>query len=196
MKSYTYLILLLTFMFAACRPNVITPKPKGYFKLELPEKHEYQQFSDTNFPFSFEFPTYGKITQDTNLVLQEQATGWLNVAFKDYGATIYLSYKPISESYPFERLVAESYTLSYKHDKKADYIKTSEVVTPNQLTGVYYQVGGNAASGHQFFITDSTKNFIRGSLYFETVPNADSLKPATEFFKEDMIHLINTLQFK
>lgn len=196
MRIFTFIILICTIALIGCRPNSPTPKPKGYFKLDLPDKHEYQTFDDPNFPFTFEYPVYGKITQDTNLVLQENADGWLNVSFKDYKATIYLSYKPISDVYPFGRLVNESFTLSYKHDKKADYIKTSDIVTPNDLKGVVYQVGGNAASAHQFFITDSTKNFIRGSLYFDVLPNADSLRPANDFLKEDMLHLVNTMKFK
>jgi hypothetical protein len=45
-------------------------------------------------------------------------------------------------------------------------------------------------------LTDSTRNFLRGALYFETEPNKDSLAPVIDFFKKDMDQIINTLKWK
>ncbi len=196
MKGYFYILLLITIGVFACRPTEFTPKPKGYFRIELPTVHKYQSFEKSDFPFSFEYPVYGEITKDTNLNLQENAPYWINVNIPDYGATIYLSYKAITPENSLLRLISESYNLSFKHDKRADYIKTPEFITPNGYHGLGYEVGGNAASAYQFHITDSTKHFIRGSLYFNVSPNADSLKPAIDFLKIDVDHLINTLKFK
>lgn len=196
-KQYIILfVILLAAGLGACRPYTPTPKKKGYFRLDLPTEHSYQKFTDSNFPFEFEYPNYAKITQDTNLVAEEDAPYWINISFIDYNATIYLSYKPLTIQDNIQKLVDESYRLSYGHDRRADYIATNEFTTPHNLYGMNYQVGGDAASAHQFYITDSTKNFVRGSLYFETVPNADSLKPAIDFLNIDMQHLINTMKFK
>jgi len=194
------IFIIVTLISAAClwscRPYTPTPRKKGYFKLEMPTEHTYQKFSMAGFPFEFEYPHYAKITQDTNLVLQEKAPYWINVSFLDYNATIYLSYKPITAADPLEKLIDDSYRLSYGHDKRADYIESEQIRTPHNLYGVKYQIGGNAASAHQFYLTDSVRHFLRGSLYFETVPNADSLAPAIRFLNEDMQHLVETLKFR
>jgi gliding motility-associated lipoprotein GldD len=195
-NKLTYILIIVVLALVGCRPDVPFPKPKGYFRLDLPKEHTYQKFEDGKFPFSFEYPTYAKLSQDTSLVLLENAPYWINVNFIDYNATIYISYKDINSKEPLEKLIDDSYRLSYKHDKKADYIKVGEFTTPNNLYGVNYVVGGNAASAHQFYFTDSAKHFVRGSLYFEVAPNADSLKPAIEFLNEDMQHLIKTFKFK
>lgn len=192
----TITILLATVLLYSCRPTDFTPKPKGYPKIELPTQHTYKQFNDKDFPFTFEYPTYGKITQDTNLIIQENAPYWVNVYFPDWDATIYLSYKTVTPQQRIENLIAESFNLSFKHDKRADYIKTPEYKTDNQLSGVYYHVGGDAASAYQFYATDSAQHFMRGALYFNVTPNADSLLPATEFLHKDLEHLVNTLKFK
>lgn len=186
--------MMITWL-ASCRPAVPVPKPRGYFRIDLPQ-HAYKTFDSTGFPFRFEYPVYGTITQDLQLNKEERSPYWLNVEFKDMGAAIYISYKSITPQEPLSKLVEESYRLSYAHDIRADYIKTPEFRTGNGLTGVFYSVGGNAASTYQFYVTDNEKNFLRGSLYFNTTPNADSLRPATEFLKKDMEHLVETIQFK
>lgn len=195
MKYLLAPLLMMIFAFASCRPDVPMPKPKGYYKIDLPKEHSYQKFDRKDFPFSFEYPTYATIAQDTNLVLLENAPYWINIKFIDYDATIYLSYKQIDANSPIDKLIDDSYRLSYKHDKRADFINDEAFQTPNNIYGVNYTIGGNAASAHQFYATDSMKHFVRGSLYFEVVPNADSLKPAIEFLNEDMQHLIQTLRF-
>ncbi len=187
-------IIMITWL-ASCRPAVPVPKPRGYFRIDLPQ-HAYKTFDSTGFPFRFEYPVYGTITQDLQLNKEERSPYWLNVEFKDMSAAIYISYKSITPQEPLSKLVEESYRLSYAHDIRADYIKTPEFRTGNGLTGVFYSVGGNAASTYQFYVTDNEKNFLRGSLYFNATPNADSLRPATEFLKKDMEHLVETIQFK
>jgi gliding motility-associated lipoprotein GldD len=195
--SYRIFILplLVALGFCSCRPSAPVPKPRGYYRIELP-KHAYRDFDSTGFPFSFEYPVYGKISQDANLNKEEGAPYWLNVEFPDMGATIYLSYKPITTQEPLSKLIEQSYKLSYAHDIRADYIKSPQFKTSNGLTGVFYSVGGNAASAYQFFVTDNEQHFIRGALYFNTTPNADSLKPASDFLKKDIEYLVETIQFK
>lgn len=193
-KIFT-LPLLCAVLFCSCRPSTPVPKPRGYYRIELPQ-HAYRNFDSTGFPFRFEYPVYGKISQDVNLNKEEGSPYWLNVEFQDLGATIYLSYKPVTVEEPLSKLIEQSYKLSYAHDIRADYIKSPEFKTKNGLTGVFYSVGGNAASAYQFFVTDNEKHFIRGALYFNATPNADSLKPANDFLRKDIEYLVETIQFK
>lgn len=182
-------------LLVSCRPSNPIPKPRGYYRISMPE-HEYKLFDSAGFPFTFQYPVYGSITQDKNLNNKEKSPYWINVYFKEWDATIFLSYKPINGVETFSKLVEESYKLSYKHDVRADYITTPPFKTRNGLIGVNYIVGGNTASAYQFFISDSTRHFIRGSLYFNTTPNADSLRPTADFLKKDMDYLLETLQFR
>lgn len=181
----------------SCKPTVNLPKPRAYFKLDLPEKHSYQTFDSAGFPFTFEFPTYAKIDQDTNLIKEENQPYWVNVAVPSLNATVYLSYKTIHAGSSLNNLIQESFRLTNAQQSKADFIEAPDFTTPSGLEGVFYTVGGNeAASTYQFFVTDKQKNFIRGSLYFNNRPNGDSVKPAAEFLRKDVEHLINSLKFR
>lgn len=182
-------------LFYSCRPPIPVPKPTGYYKIELPETHSYQNFDSADFPFAFRYPTYALITQDSAIVKEENAPYWIDVTFPDLNAKIYLSYKEITQSESLDKLINESYKLSFSHDIKADYIRAPGFETQKGLHGVYYVVGGNAASNYQFFITDEKDNFLRGSLYFDVPPNVDSLKPALDFLKEDLDSLIHSFYF-
>jgi gliding motility-associated lipoprotein GldD len=191
-------ILLLILALAACKPETYTPKPRGYFQVEFPARG-YQQFNDAGFPYSFEYPKYGKITNDTSYAGHTPENPyWINIDFEDLGGRVYVSYKTITAAQPLSQLVEDAYTMTYKaHDKKADYIEP--VVFHNDsahVHGLLYNVGGNAASAYQFFATDSVKHFIRGALYFNTTPNADSLKPMNDFLFEDIKHMMETTRWK
>jgi gliding motility-associated lipoprotein GldD len=70
------------------------------------------------------------------------------------------------------------------------------MITPNGVHGMYFQLGGNVATANQFFLTDTTRHFLRGALYFNATPNADSLQPMSRFLQEDVRHLINTLRWR
>jgi gliding motility-associated lipoprotein GldD len=109
---------------------------------------------------------------------------------------MYLSYQEIGKN-KFDSLVNDAFTMSYKqHTYKASAIQPQEFNTPNGSSGVYFTLKGNAATSNQFFITDSTRHFLRGALYFAATPNADSLQPVNEFLKKDLWHLLNTLRWR
>lgn len=190
-----YFILSAFVLFlAACRPETYVPKPRGYYQIDLPQ-HSYQHFNEPGFPFAFDYPTYGVIRKDTNAGPENPY--WINVDFPSFSGRIYLSYKNISASTDFEKLLEDAHELSYEaHGKKADYINTPGFKYGDDVRGVFYTVGGNTATRYQFFATDSVKHFLRGSLYFDVTPNVDSLQPVNDLLKKDMEHMIETLRWK
>ncbi len=194
MKQLFYITLLLSLF--SCRPTTFTPKPPGYFRLDTPQSHTYRVFDEAGFPYTFEYPTYGKIERDS-IFFSERADNpyWININFPSLGGMINLTYKKIDSKATYEKLVGDSYGFTFFHHQKADYIN-SDYFNKGNLSFVLYTVGGNAASRYQFTATDSVKNFILGGLYFDVTPNADSLKPATDFLEKDIEHLLMTLKFR
>ncbi|HTO16043.1 MAG TPA: hypothetical protein VLZ83_09735 [Edaphocola sp.] len=180
----------------SCKPDQSMPKPRGFFKIDLPEKGVKNTFDSTNFPYTFQYPSYGNIIQDTNLVREENQPYWVNVNIPSLNAIIYLSYKTINANTSAASLIEESYKLTDAHKSRADFIESSEFMTPNGLQGMFYTVGGNTASRYQFYVTDNQKNFIRGALYFNREPNSDSTAPAELFLRKDIEELVNSMKFR
>ncbi len=52
-----------------------------------------------------------------------------------------------------------------------------------------YELKGESASNIQIFITDSTRHFVTANLYFNTRPKPDSLAPAVDYIKKDLLSL-------
>jgi gliding motility-associated lipoprotein GldD len=182
-------VIIALFSFICCKRHY-TPKPAGYLRIDFPEK-EYQVY-DSICPFTFEYPLYGKITTDTSWIAEPC---WINIEFPNFGGKIHISYKTVNKN--LNTYTEDSRTLAYKHTVKADAISetlyTDEV---RRVFGLLYEIKGDAASNVQFYLTDSTRHFLRGSLYFNVQPNADSLAPVIDFLKEDIIHLVETLKWK
>jgi gliding motility-associated lipoprotein GldD len=181
-------ILILLFIISGCKQNY-SPKPRGYYRIDFPEKN-YVHF-DTTCPFSFEYPSYGKITKDP---FNPEIDCWYNIVFEAYSGKIHLSYKKVDNN--LAQLLEDTRTMVYKHTIKADAIEAQEYQGTNNSFGVIYDIKGNAASPVQFFITDSLNHFLRGSFYIETTPNKDSLKPVIDYFRKDIVHLMETTRWK
>jgi gliding motility-associated lipoprotein GldD len=172
-----------------------TVRQKGYFRIDLPE-HKYVIFDKPGYPYTFEYPVYSSIVQDSTYFESEPDNPyWINIDFPSLNGKIYMSYKDVRKN-QFDKLVDDAFKLTYKHSTKATGIKDSLMRTPNGITGIFFKVGGNAATARQFFVTDSTTHFLRGALYFDSTPNADSLSVVNDFLEIDMKHLINTLRWK
>ncbi len=196
MLRYITIFLLILFC-GSCRPPLYSPKPTGYFRIDTPASHRYQVFDRPEYPYTFEYPIYSDIEKDTVFQNEKESNPfWINVVIPSLGGVINITYKDITPSQPLDSLVEGSWALSFFHHEKAEYIEPWENTNPYGVGLVVYTVGGNTASRYQFTATDSVKHFIRGALYFDVTPNADSLKPATDFLMRDIMHMLNTMKFK
>lgn len=196
-RVMTWMVFLgmLSCIFISCDEKQFTPKPKGYFAVSFPEK-KYRVFEKEGFPYRFEYPQGADIVRDTFFFNEKtENPWWINMNYKDLGGIVYISYKEIGGKQTLAKLLEDSYFMSHYHSRRADYINEPEFHTANHVHGIFYEVGGDAASAFQFYATDSVKHFIRGALYFNTVPNADSLRPINEYIIGDLQHLVKTLQW-
>jgi gliding motility-associated lipoprotein GldD len=167
-----------------------TPKRKGYFRITFPER-TYLTYSAAC-PFTFSYPTYAQVVKDDD---PNAEPCWLNIVFPRFKGKIYLSYKEVNNN--LNKYLEESRMFAIKHEVKASAINESTVMnTKDHVYGLIYDIQGNAASNIQFYLTDSTKNFIRGALYFYSIPNKDSLAPVLEFIKKDVYNMVQSFRWK
>lgn len=183
---YNFFLLLLL---AGCQSDY-TPKPCGYFRIDLPA-HEYQQL-DTSFPYTFEYPIYATVYPDTSGMAEPF---WINISYPAYKAQLHFSYKEIHNN--LNNYLEDSRTLVNKHIPKANAITQQQFLNrENRVYGLTFEIKGTeAASPYQFYLTDSLSKFVRGALYFNIVPNNDSLVPVIDFLKQDIDHMISTFRW-
>lgn len=175
----------------SCDNKTYQPKPKGYFRIDFPEK-EYVSLDSMNH-YGFEYPIYSTITPDYYSLEEKE---WINVEFPAYKGTIHLSYKTIDNN--LSEYLNDSYYMMTKHISRAMGIRDSIIIDPkrNVYGLIYFLEGEGVASPLQFYLTDSINHFMRGSLYFNVKTNNDSLSPVIDFITDDIRHLINTLEWK
>jgi len=181
--------LSIPLLLASCTPE-FPPKPRGYLRLDFPEK-KYSALT-LEYPYGFECPVYAIPEPYRG---SQEGKYWMNLQFPKNKATLFLSYFSLKGD--LAQHIEDARTLVYKHTVKASSIDELPVIFPSKkVYGLLYDLGGNAASSTQFYLTDSVHHFVRGALYFNVPVNADSLEPAVRFLKKDVDHLIRTFQWK
>ncbi|AOW17690.1 gliding motility lipoprotein GldD [Polaribacter vadi] len=183
---YYKIFFLLTFLllFISCDEPVL-PKPKAYLSLEYPKK-EYKKLEVLR-PYSFD------VLKSTTII--DEKNNWLKITYPNLKASIDITYRPVENN--LIELLTEAEKLVFKHAVKAEQIVPKDFINPKKkVFGSIYEITGNAASHLQFHVTDSTNNFIKGSLYFYVKPNYDSILPAVEYIKKDVLKLVETLEWK
>ena len=190
-RRFIVIFIMLAAFIYSCETHY-TPRPRGYFRIDLPEKN-YIRF-DTAYPFSFEYPVYAAVEPSPAAGPEDKY--WINIQFPRFKATLHLSYKQVNNN--LITYLEDAHTLAVKHIPKADAIYDSLIIDRDRdVFGLVYQIEGTeVASPYQFFLTDSTTNFVRGALYFNVVPNNDSLEPVINFLEKDLDHFINTFRWK
>lgn len=210
--SYFLFPIAYCLFLSSCN-STYTSKKTGYYKIDFPDR-KYVQFEKEGFPYTFEYPAYAQVVKDsTYFDSSPENPYWINIDFPQFGGRIFLSYKIIggkaiykikqangaykdsSGINVFDKMVNDAYNLTNKNESIASSIKDSLLHTKNGITGIFFKVGGNAATAKQFFLSDTTTNFIRGALYFDVTPNVDSLRPVQDFLQADIDHLINTFKW-
>ena len=184
-------ILSLMFLISCGGDSDYVPKPRGYFRIDLPKKH-YILF-DSAYPYTFEYPAYARVTPDTD---RNAEPYWMNIDFPHFNGKINISYKFVKKN--LAKYSEDAYNMAMKHIPKANNIDDeSIIIKDHKVYGIIYEIEGEgAASPYQFFVTDSLTNFVRGALYFNVKPNNDSLAPVIKFIKEDIKHIIKTFRWK
>lgn len=190
-------LLLAAVLFAGCGERVPVPKPRAYPRVVYPAK-AYAPFDKTYCQFTFDCPTYAKVEQDTLFFGEKPRNDcWFNLRVPALSATIHCSYQPIASKKDFDELVQDAFTMAQKHNLKASYIEETPVHRPaDRVHGVVFDIEGPAASSYQFYLTDSTRHFLRGALYFDTQSRPDSLAPVIDFMKKDVDRLARTLRWQ
>lgn len=160
------------------------PKPNGYLRMDFPDR-TYSRYSPAC-PYSFEMPEYFSVVdKDTFCNMKD-------IVMDRFNASLLLTYIPVDTN--LGGLIEKSRQFVYEHSGFADAIEEQPVI--NNKAGVYglkYRIEGDAASPFQFYLTDSTTNFLRGALYFNVAPNYDSIQPSLIYIMEDLDRMIETV---
>jgi len=182
-------ILCCAGLFWSCSETSM-PRPYGYFRVDLPE-HAYRTIDTLNLPFRFDIPKNAQLIGHSS----EREKYWIDLHYPTLNANIYCSYKPVSGN--LFNLLEDSRKIVYKHTIRADGIGEKVFDQPEKnVHGILYDLKGNTASSIQFVLTDSTHHFFRGALYFNNVPNKDSIAPMSEYIREDVIRIMESFEWK
>lgn len=184
MRRVNRLFIVCFLALLACDGDY-SPKPSGYFRIATPSQ-VYQSFEE-DCHYQFEYNQVAK--------LKEKGACWYDIRYPQLKATLQLTYREVTPE-NLDTLLQEGHNLAYKHTVKADGIEERLFLNEEQrVFGLLYNLKGDAASSLQFFMTDSTDHFLRGVLYYYAAPNADSLRPVNQFMEQELVHLIESLEW-
>jgi len=188
MIYFVFIFLIVSLFLPGCR-KTYTPKPRSYFRIDFPRK-EYSAYQ-SDCPYTFDIPVYARVSPYAG---SNAEPCWINIEFPGYKGTLHITYKALNND--LANHTEDVRTLAYKHIIKADDIIEKPFYYPERkVYGMIYDIRGNTASSLSFYITDSTKNFLSGALYFNVTPNKDSLAPVINFFAGDIAHMIDTFNW-
>ena len=185
------LAMTLLFMASCGEEERPLPKPKGYLRIDLPEK-DYVKV-DTIGRYAFEMPSYAELTYDP---FSPQEKNCVNVEMPCFKASIHLTHKDVKGN--LGEYLEDVHTMITKHLQKANGMNDSLISNPeHKVYGMLIEMDGKGvATPMQFYLTDSTANFIRGALYFNFVPNNDSMQPVIDYLRQDIDRMINSFEWK
>lgn len=178
------LLFLLGILTISCGDEAV-PKPQAYLRLDYP-MGKYVPYTGSC-PYTFGYNSLAHIKDKGNCNL--------TIEYPKMKATLFITYKPVEGN--LNALLRDAQKLTYEHVIKADEILEQPYINDEKKAyGMFYQVGGNAATNAQFYVTDSTRHFLTGSMYFYAKPNFDSIMPAASYIKDDMRNIMETLSWK
>ena len=188
---FCFLTFLILFSCGKEEQNYV-PRPKGYNRIDLPQ-HAYQKLTESH-PYTFEFSKMARILPDTFSTAQKD---WLFIQYPKFDANIQLTYKPLNnDPNKLKNYINDSFKLAGKHQIRASSIQEQHILTKSGRTVTIFKIEGDVPSPYQFYTTDSTEHFLRGAIYFPIATKNDSLAPVIDYIQADMLHLLNTLEWR
>lgn len=178
-----FLAFVFFLPFLGCKEETL-PKPKAMLRLEYPDASTTSLETDM---FSFD--------HNGNARLKSTNNNAFTLDYPQMKGSLFITYKSVDNN--LNKLLADAQKLSYEHVTKADNIAEQPFINEkNSVYGMYYEIFGDAASQSQFYVTDSVKHFVTGSLYFYAKPNFDSIQPAAAYLQKDIRRIMETLRWK
>lgn len=187
-RSLSFTFLIIVACATGCTPDPV-PKPRGYFRIDLPEK-QYTAWNSEH-GLSAEVPVYVRMAERD----AKSDARWYDMRFPHQRATVHLTWSPVGTQ--LHNLIEDAHAFKNSHGSKALKITNERILRDSvRVFGTLFDVEGDVASPFVFYLTDSTDNFLYGALYFDVRPNADSLAPVTERIRDDLRHMATTLRWK
>ena len=181
----TCILFLSCVLLLGCA-DTVNIKPKAKLRLDYPVA-SYKK-SQTNCDYDFDVNDQAALVKTRNCGIR--------LSYPDMRAAVYITYQKVHNN-NLDSLLYDAQKLAYNHDRIAISIPEKLFKNKDHNTyGVFYSINGNAASQSHFYLTDSLQNFVTGSLYFDVKPNFDSIYPAVVYLHEDIMHLMETLEWK
>lgn len=161
------------------------PKPQPYLSLNY-ENPTYMVLQE-NCPYSFEVSDLAIVELKENC--------WAKIKYPKLKATVHITYRGVNNN--LDEILREIEKLTFEHTIKADAINAQPYENfDKKVFGKLYSIEGNVATNIQFRVTDSVNHVLAGALYFYSKPNYDSILPAVKYIEKDIIHLVETIQWK
>lgn len=192
-----FVFIAISVFFSCDNQESYIPKPRAYPKIEYPVSEAYDTLNVKECPLQLIYPSYFEYKKQSDFYDDNtESSCWFNLHFDKWLVDIYFTYHPINRDVSFQKLVDDAFSMAHEHTIKAEYISERRIKTANGVGGIYFEFDGPSASSVQFFTTDSTKHFLRGSLYFDSKVVPDSLQPMIEYLKGDINNIIETIRWK
>lgn len=189
-------ILIITFLLGSCRQaNDPVPRPHQYPKIEYPEI-KFSVYTPETCPFKIELPSYASLEKKKLLFDDIEANPcWFDINMPIFDAAVHCSYYPLGEEQTLDKLINDAFTMASKHNVKATFREEFIIKSKYGGGGLIFKINGPVATPYQFYLTDSTQHFLRGSLYFNSHINVDSLAPIASYIENDIDQIINSIHW-
>lgn len=193
---YIWIILALLIVSSCQDEKVATPRPKQYPRIIWPDNHMVTQ-ELPQCQFRLNVPAYAEIVQKKQDSDQaQQHPCWFDIRMSVFSATMYCSYYRIDKLNTYSKLVDDAYTMVSKHNVKANSRDEIAIQTTQGSKGIIFKIAGPVATPYQFFLSDTSSHFIRGSLYFDNKLDQDSMDMIKDLLIEDMNNVVGSIQWK
>ena len=189
MRNYICVIFIVLF---GCE-NYFLPKQSAYLRLDYP-KPEYKLIDDKDFPFFFEANT--RLSEISDIDINLRSIDFI-INYNQLNAQINFQYKNVNSNEKLNAYILDLKSTIETHSMMANSVKIKDYsLKEKNIFGRIFDLSGNVASPYQFYLTDSLNNIISGLVYFNIKPNYDSILPAINYIENDIIHLIESFDWK
>ena len=185
-------------LWATCTEPVIpTPRPHQYPRIDFPKEGGFSDAALDDCPFVLRLPHYASISRAASRWEEvKEGPCWFNIDIPVFDATIHGDYYNIGEEYTLDQLINDAYTMASKHNVKASHRQEFVLSSPTGNHGLAFKIMGPVAAPYQFYLTDESKHFIRGSLYFNDHAPRDSVQPIIDYLETSLDDMLLSLRWK